>query len=246
MNPNGNPSDLASILARLGPEQRAALLQWRERIRRFQENDEILALTGYLDTCVRLVDIMTRDIEAGVKACPAHVRQAAAEQAELMRKGLLAQIEHARKEEQAAREKHLSEIRQEQSTLAEERARGWDAKVANHLTTALLSVFFTALAVLMIDTKRIDEAAARADARVAEERAAGESRFNALVDKLPYAARLETQLEAIGARLDYRHVEASGKTRGHYELALKPGPGFKPSGAGVDRTTGEAVITFPE
>ena len=246
MNPNGKPSDLDSILARLGSEDRAALLQWRERIRRFLPNDEILALTGYLDTCVRLVDIMTREIDAGVKACPAHVRQAAAEQAELFRKGLLAQIEQARKEEQAAREKHLTEIRREQAALAEERARGWDATLVNHLTTALLAVFFTALAVLMIETKRIDEAAARADARVAAERAAGESRFNALVDKLPYAARLETQLEAIGARLDYRHVEASGKTRGHYELALKPGPGFKPSGAGVDRSTGEAVILFPE
>ena len=73
-----------------------------------------------------------------------------------------------------------------------------------------------------------------------------EDRFEALTDKLPYATKLETQLEAIGANLDYRHVDGIGKTRGHYELALKPGPGFKPIGAGVDRSTGEAVILFPE
>jgi hypothetical protein len=162
---NGEKSDLDSILARLTPEQQAAFLKWRERIRRFAENDEILSLSGYLDTCVRLVDIMTREIDAGVKACPAHVRQAAAEQAELMRKGLLSQVEQARKEEQAAREKHLREIRQEQAALAEERAKGWDATLVNHLTTALLSVFFTALAVIMIDTKRIDEAEMRAEDR---------------------------------------------------------------------------------
>jgi hypothetical protein len=60
---NGKPSDLDAILARLGPEQLAAFLQWRECIKRYADNDEILALTGYLDTSVRLVDIMTRQAQ---------------------------------------------------------------------------------------------------------------------------------------------------------------------------------------
>lgn len=205
MNPNGKPSDLDSILARLGPEQRAALLQWRERIRRFQENDEILALSGYLDTCVRLVDIMTRDIEADVKACPAHVRQAAAEQAELMRKGLLSQIEQARKEERADREKHLTEIRREQSALAEERAKGWDATLVNHLTTAVLSVFFTALCVLMIDTKRIDEAGARSEARYTDT-------INDLAKSLKglaSGADFITQVDRVNGGVRYEHTDTA-------------------------------------
>ena len=60
---NDNKSDLESILERLTPEQKAAFLQWRERIGRTGDNDEILALVGYIDTADRLVDVMTRQAQ---------------------------------------------------------------------------------------------------------------------------------------------------------------------------------------
>jgi hypothetical protein len=69
--PNGE-SDLEAILARIAPERRADFLRWRERIKRHGDNDELLALVGYLDTSVVLMDLLTREAQ------PAAIKQALA------------------------------------------------------------------------------------------------------------------------------------------------------------------------
>jgi hypothetical protein len=82
------------------------------------------------------------------------------------------QHEQLRRDEQAAREKHLEaadakleDIRRQQSKLAEGKARGWAATLVNHLTTAILAIAFTGLAVFMLDGKRLDDALIRAEER---------------------------------------------------------------------------------
>ena len=45
-------SDLEAIIEKMAPERRVALLRWRERIKRYGDNDELLAVVGYLDTSV--------------------------------------------------------------------------------------------------------------------------------------------------------------------------------------------------
>jgi hypothetical protein len=79
------------------------------------------------------------DVKAAAQAIPDHVRQAAEEQGELIRKDLRAQIDQARKEEQAAREKQLSElretveeIRERESKVAAKQAKGWQERALNY------------------------------------------------------------------------------------------------------------------
>ena len=79
--PNGE-SDLEAILARIAPERRADFLRWRERIKRHGDNDELLALVGYLDTSVVLMDLLTREAQPeGIKQALAAVEKASKDQA---------------------------------------------------------------------------------------------------------------------------------------------------------------------
>ena len=74
--PNGE-SDLEAILARIAPERRADFLRWRERIKRHGDNDELLALVGYLDTSVVVMDLLTREAQPeGIKQALAAVEKA--------------------------------------------------------------------------------------------------------------------------------------------------------------------------
>jgi hypothetical protein len=65
MNNNGDnaQSDLGVVLEKVAPQRRAEFLQWRERLKRYGENDEILALSGYLDAVVTLVDAAARQAQ---------------------------------------------------------------------------------------------------------------------------------------------------------------------------------------
>jgi len=79
--PNGE-SDLEAILARIAPERRADFLRWRERIKRHGDNDELLALVGYLDTSVVLMDLLTREAQPeAIKQALAAVEKASKDQA---------------------------------------------------------------------------------------------------------------------------------------------------------------------
>jgi hypothetical protein len=56
-------SDLQAIIERIAPERRVDFLRWRERVKRHGENDELLAVVGYLDTCVVLMDLLSREAQ---------------------------------------------------------------------------------------------------------------------------------------------------------------------------------------
>ena len=79
------------------------------------------------------------DLKAAAEALPGHVQEAAAEQGELIRKDLRAQIDQARRDEQAVREKQLSElretveeIRERESKVAAKQAKGWQERALNY------------------------------------------------------------------------------------------------------------------
>jgi len=79
--PNGE-SDLEAIIERIAPERRVDFLRWRERIKRHGENDELLALVGYLDTSVVLMDLLTREAQPeAIKQALAAVEKASKDQA---------------------------------------------------------------------------------------------------------------------------------------------------------------------
>ena len=79
--PNGE-SDLEAIIERIAPERRVDFLRWRERIKRHGENDELLALVGYLDTSVVLMDLLSREAQPeAIKRALAAVEQASKDQA---------------------------------------------------------------------------------------------------------------------------------------------------------------------
>lgn len=80
------------------------------------------------------------DIQAMAEALPDYIRQAAEEQGELIRKDLCAQIDQAREEVQATRERQLSElretveeIRERESKVAAKQAKGWQEKALNYV-----------------------------------------------------------------------------------------------------------------
>lgn len=79
------------------------------------------------------------DVQAAAEALPDHVRQAAAEQAQEIRDDLRAQIDQARKDERAAREKHLAaakevleEIRVRESKVAVRESQGWQERAFSY------------------------------------------------------------------------------------------------------------------
>src|SRR6516162_10175858 len=79
--PNGE-SDLEALIERIAPERRANFLRWRERIKRHGDNDELLALVGYLDTSVVLMDLLSREAQPeAIKRALAAVEQASKDQA---------------------------------------------------------------------------------------------------------------------------------------------------------------------
>ena len=79
--PNGE-SDLEAIIERIAPERRANFLRWRERIKRHGDDDELLALVGYLDTSVVLMDLLTREAQPeAIKQALAAVEKASKDQA---------------------------------------------------------------------------------------------------------------------------------------------------------------------
>ena len=79
--PNGE-SDLEAIIERIAPERRVDFLRWRERIKRHGDNDELLALVGYLDTSVVLMDLLSREAQPeAIKRALAAVEKASKDQA---------------------------------------------------------------------------------------------------------------------------------------------------------------------
>ena len=79
--PNGE-SDLEAILKRIAPERRVEFLRWRERIKRHGDNDELLAVAGYLDTSVVLMDLLSREAQPeAIKRALAAVEKASKDQA---------------------------------------------------------------------------------------------------------------------------------------------------------------------
>lgn len=58
---NGD-SDLDAIVARIAPERQAEFLRTRIRLKKYHENDEILAIADYLATTVILVDGLTKNL----------------------------------------------------------------------------------------------------------------------------------------------------------------------------------------
>jgi hypothetical protein len=79
--PNGE-SDLEAIIKRIAPERRVDFLRWRERVKRHGENDELLAVVGYLDTSVVLMDLLSREAQPeAIKRALATVEKASKDQA---------------------------------------------------------------------------------------------------------------------------------------------------------------------
>ena len=79
--PNGE-SDLEAIIERIAPERRVDFLRWRERIKRHGDNDELLAVVGYLDTSVALMDLLSREAQPeAIKGALAAVEKASKDQA---------------------------------------------------------------------------------------------------------------------------------------------------------------------
>ena len=79
--PSGE-SDLEAIIERIAPERRVDFLRWRERVKRHGENDELLAVVGYLDTSVVLMDLLSREAQPeAIKRALAAVEKASKDQA---------------------------------------------------------------------------------------------------------------------------------------------------------------------
>jgi len=75
-------SDLEAIIKRIAPERRVDFLRWRERVKRHGENDELLAVVGYLDTSVVLMDLLSREAQPeAIKRALATVEKASKDQA---------------------------------------------------------------------------------------------------------------------------------------------------------------------
>src|ERR1700736_307754 len=75
-------SDLEAIIERIAPERRVDFLRWRERVKRHGDNDELLALVGYLDTSVVLMDLLSREAQPeAIKRALAAVEKASKDQA---------------------------------------------------------------------------------------------------------------------------------------------------------------------
>jgi hypothetical protein len=67
-DPTNGQSNIDVILKAMAPERREAFLRSRNRLKQFNENDEILALAHYLDTVVVMVDGLTKNVAAAMSA----------------------------------------------------------------------------------------------------------------------------------------------------------------------------------
>ncbi len=67
-DPANGQSNIDVILKAMAPERREAFLRSRNRLKQFNENDEILALAHYLDTVVVMVDGLTKNVAAAMSA----------------------------------------------------------------------------------------------------------------------------------------------------------------------------------
>src|SRR5271166_2825098 len=77
-----SPALLEAIIERIAPERRVDFLRWRERVKRHGENDELLAVVGYLDTSVVLMDLLSREAQPeAIKRALAAVEKASQDQA---------------------------------------------------------------------------------------------------------------------------------------------------------------------
>src|SRR6202045_1279103 len=75
-------SVLEAIIKRIAPERRVDFLRWRERVKRHGDNDELLAVVGYLDTSVVLMDLLSREAQPeAIKRALATVEKASKDQA---------------------------------------------------------------------------------------------------------------------------------------------------------------------
>jgi hypothetical protein len=75
-------SDLEAILEKIAPKRRVDFLRWRERVKRYGDNDELLAMVGYLDTSVVLMDLLSREAQPeAIKRALAAVEKASQDQA---------------------------------------------------------------------------------------------------------------------------------------------------------------------
>ena len=73
---------MEAIIERIAPERRVDFLRWRERIKRHSDNDELLAVIGYLDTSVVLMDLLSREAQPeAIKRALAAVEKASKDQA---------------------------------------------------------------------------------------------------------------------------------------------------------------------
>ena len=63
-DPANGQSNIEVILKGMAPDRREAFLKSRNRLKQFNENDEILALAHYLDTVVVMVDGLTKNVAA--------------------------------------------------------------------------------------------------------------------------------------------------------------------------------------
>ena len=67
-DPTNGQSNIDVILKAMAPDRREAFLKSRNRLKQFNENDEILALAHYLDTVVVMVDGLTKNVAAAMTA----------------------------------------------------------------------------------------------------------------------------------------------------------------------------------
>ena len=67
-DPSNGQSNIDVILKAMAPERREAFLKSRNRLKQFNENDEILALAHYLDTVVVMVDGLTKNMAVAMTA----------------------------------------------------------------------------------------------------------------------------------------------------------------------------------
>ena len=67
-DPTNGQSNIDVILKAMAPDRREAFLRSRNRLKQFNENDEILALAHYLDTVVVMVDGLTKNVATAMTA----------------------------------------------------------------------------------------------------------------------------------------------------------------------------------
>jgi hypothetical protein len=67
-DPTNGQSNIEVILKAMAPERRETFLRARNRLKQFNENDELLAVAHYLDTVVDMVDGLTENVAVAMTA----------------------------------------------------------------------------------------------------------------------------------------------------------------------------------